>query len=108
MSLFVDGLVWICLLAGGFFVLVGGVGLLRMPDVFSRSHAAGVTDTLGAALVLLGLMIESGFSLNLAKLVLILFFLLFTSPVSSHALAHAALTAGVKPWTRGGSDRKPD
>jgi len=97
-----DILVWAFLVAGSFFLLVGGIGVLRLPDFFTRMHAAGVTDTLGAVLVLVGLMIESGVSLVTGKLILILFFLLFTSPTASHATAHAALISGLKPWVKPG------
>ena len=93
-----DIMSWILLGIGTLFLLIGAVGLVRLPDFFSRLHAAGLIDTLGAGLILVGLMIEAGWSLNLAKLVLILLFLLFTSPTSSHALAHAALVHGLKPW----------
>jgi multicomponent Na+:H+ antiporter subunit G len=78
-------------------VVVGGVGVLRMPDFFTRLHAAGITDTLAAGLVLIGLMFQGGFSQVTIKLVLILIFLLFTSPTSSHALAKAALADGLQP-----------
>lgn len=88
---------WACLLGGSFFVLTGGVGVLRMPDVYTRSHAAGVTDTLGAILILSGLAVQSGFTLVSAKLLLILVFLLFTSPTASHALNHTAWTSGIRP-----------
>ena len=93
-----DIMSWILLGIGTLFLLIGAVGLIRLPDFFSRMHAAGLIDTLGAGLILVGLMIEAGWSLNLAKLVLILLFLLFTSPTSSHALAHAALVHVLKPW----------
>jgi multicomponent Na+:H+ antiporter subunit G len=92
-----DLLSWLLLLAGGFFVIVGGVGVLRMPDIYTRLHAAGITDTLGAILILSGLMIQGGLTLITVKLILILIFLLFTSPVASHALARAALSDGVEP-----------
>lgn len=94
----ITGTVSLLLLAGGsFFLLVGGIGLLRMPDFFTRLHAAGVTDTGGAALMLIGLMFYGGFTLVTIKLVLILFFLLFTSPTACHALARAALHGGLGP-----------
>lgn len=83
--------------AGAAFCLVGAIGVLRFPDVFSRMHAAGVTDTLGALLVLVGLMFLSGWSLATAKLLFILTFLWFTSPTATHALAKAALHGGEKP-----------
>jgi len=68
-----------------------------MPDVYTRSHAAGVTDTLGAGLILLGLMAQAGLTLITVKLFLILVFLLFTSPTSSFALNHTAWTSGLRP-----------
>lgn len=90
---------WICLLVGSFFAISGGVGLLRFPDFFSRLHPAGVTDTLGAALILIGLMFQAGFNLISVKLFLILGFLLFTSPTATHALAKSALHGNLKPLT---------
>lgn len=85
------------LAAGSLFLLSGGVGLLRFPDFYTRIHAAGVTDTLGAWLILIGLMFQSGMSWNTPKLALVLFFLVCTSPVSSHALAKAAWGRGLRP-----------
>lgn len=87
-----DGLSWAMLLSGAAFSMIGGIGILRMPDIYTRMHAASLTDTLGAILILGGLMIQGGLTLVTAKLVLTLFFLLFTSPVATHALAAAALT----------------
>ncbi|MFO1428808.1 MAG: monovalent cation/H(+) antiporter subunit G [Candidatus Competibacteraceae bacterium] len=81
------------LLAGGMAILlIGSLGLLRMPDFYTRLHPAGMTDTLGAGLVLLGLMLQAGPTLVAIKLLLILLLLWFTSPVASHALARAALS----------------
>ena len=88
---------WVCLLAGGFFCVVGGAGLIRMPAFYTRMHAASVTETLGAGLLLLGLMIEAGLSLVTAKLVMIGLLIFFTSPAATHALAKAALFRGLKP-----------
>ena len=89
------------LLAGGsFFILVGGNGLIRLPDFYARMHGAGVTDTLGAGLFIAGLMIQGGLSLITVKLLLILVFYFFASPTSSYALANAALSQGEKPWSR--------
>ncbi len=92
-----DILTCICLVGGSFFVVVGAIGALRMPDVYTRSHAAGITDTMGALLILVGLMFQSGLSLITVKLIFILVFLLLTSPASSHALNHTAWTSGLKP-----------
>ena len=88
---------WSAILAGSFFSLTGGLGILRLPDFFTRLHAAGVTDTLGAGLMLIGLMLQSGLSLVTVKLVLVLAFLLFTSPTATHALAKAAVHGRVRP-----------
>jgi multicomponent Na+:H+ antiporter subunit G len=93
----IDILSWACLLGGSFFSLTGAIGLFRMPDVYTRSHAAGITDTMGALLILAGLMLQAGFTLITAKLAIILLFLLFTSPASSHALNHTAWASGLRP-----------
>ncbi len=82
---------------GAFFYLVGAFGIYRMPDVFTRMHAAGISDTVGAGLLLVGMMFFAGFSLVTAKLAIILAIILFASPVATHALAQAALHAGVEP-----------
>ncbi len=88
---------WVCLFLGSFFCLSGGVGILRFPDFYTRMHASGVTDTLGAGLILAGLMLQAGWSLVLVKLIFILLFILFTSPTSNHALAKAAIHGKLKP-----------
>lgn len=93
----IDLLSWIALVAGGFFGIVGGIGIVRFPDLFTRFHAAGITDTLGAALILIGLMLQAGASLVSVKLLLIFAFILFTSPTATHALAKAALHGRVRP-----------
>ncbi len=105
MSLAADILSWAFILTGSAVIIVGSVGLLRMPDFYTRGHAAGMTDTLGAALILAGLAVEAGWSLNLARLVFIFIFLLFTGPTASHALARAAFASGLRPWTRGGAKK---
>ena len=96
MSAVVDILSWICIGGGLFFSLMGGIGLLRFPDFYARCHAAGITDTLGSILILSGLMLQTGVELNLARLILILLFLLFTSPVAGHAIARAAYQHGLE------------
>ncbi|WP_455235024.1 monovalent cation/H(+) antiporter subunit G [Thiogranum longum] len=97
MQTILDALSWICLLGGAFFVLVGAIGVLRFPDFYSRLHAVGVCDTMGAGLIILGLMFQSGLALTTIKLVLILYFVLFTGPTATHALAAAALQGKLKP-----------
>lgn len=101
MEVLLDVLSWVSILTGAFFMLVGSIGVLRMPDVLCRMHAAGMTDTMGAGFILLGLAFQAGFTLVLVRLVLVYLFLLFTSPISSHALARAALAGGVKPYEAG-------
>jgi multicomponent Na+:H+ antiporter subunit G len=88
---------WLLLASGGAFLVVGAVGVVRMPDVFTRMHAASVIDTLGAGLVVAGLMVQAGVSLVTLKLFFLLVLVLFSGPVVSHALAQAALHAGVVP-----------
>ena len=97
MVLFLDTLSWISIISGGLFCVIGAIGLIRLPDVFCRMHAAGVIDTIGVALIILGLIIQAGWTLALAKLVVILAFILFTSPTSCHALCRATLYGGVRP-----------
>ena len=85
------------LFLGCFFILSGSIGLIKLPDVFSRIHAAGLIDTLGTGFVILALIIYSGFSLVSLKLFLIPLFILFTSPISSHAISLFAYDSGHKP-----------
>lgn len=92
-----DAVGWALILSGGIFVVIGAIGLNRMPDLFTRMHATSLGDTFGAGLMIAGMMVEAGFSLVTAKLLLLLLFLWFTAPVATHALARAALIAGVKP-----------
>ena len=85
------------LAAGSIFVLIGAFGLVRLPDFYTRLHAAGITDTLGAELILLALMFQAGLSLVTVKLILISLFIFFTSPTATHAVANAARVMGLKP-----------
>jgi multicomponent Na+:H+ antiporter subunit G len=86
-----------CLLTGGALCITGGVGLLRMPDFFSRVHAAGLTETLAAPLLLAGIMLQMGWSLDLFKVLAILVLVLATNPTATHAMAKAALHGGHLP-----------
>ena len=97
MSAVVEVISWVALMTGGFLVITGGIGMLRFPDLYTRLHAAGVTDTGGAGLVLFGLILQAGLTIVTVKLALILWFLLFTGPVASHVLAKAALLAKLEP-----------
>ncbi len=85
------------LAVGSFLVLTGTLGLLRLPDFYTRLHAAGITDTLGAELLLIGMMIQAGFSLVTVKLILISLFIFLSSPTATHAVANAARVMGLRP-----------
>jgi len=100
MALALDLLSWICILVGSAVALIGGLGMLRLPDVFARMHGTGMIDTLGVGAILVGLMVQAGVTLIAVKLLLILLFVLYTSPITTHALARACLNAGVEPLAR--------
>jgi multicomponent Na+:H+ antiporter subunit G len=101
MSDYLSGLL---VLAGGFFALVTATEVLRMPDFFTRLHAAGIVDTLAVMLIVFGLVLRAGLSLTSIKLILILLFILFTTPTATHALAKAALHGGLRPAVKQGED----
>lgn len=98
MTTLVNAIAIILVLGGTFFMLVGSIGLLRLPDFYTRAHASGKVDTLGILMFLTGLAVFEGFTLTAAKLLLIILFVAFTSPVATHALARRALLFGLKPW----------
>jgi multicomponent Na+:H+ antiporter subunit G len=105
-----DVLSWACILVGSFFTLVGAVGLLRMPEVFTRMHAASVIDTLGVGFLILGMCLQAGLSLVTLKLIFLLALFFFTGPVITHALAQACLHAKIRPALandRRGRERPP-
>ncbi len=87
----------VLIVMGSFFFVVGAVGIFRMPDVFTRMHAAGISDTAGAGLLLVGMMFVAGLSLVTVKLAVILVVILYSSPIATHAVAQAALHAGLEP-----------
>jgi len=97
MAVVLDLLSWILLGLGGLFVFVGGIGALRMPNFYTRMHAASLTDSMGSILILTGIMLQAGISLATVKLLAILVFLLFTGPTATYALANTALLSGLKP-----------
>ena len=92
-----DVLSWVFILSGAGFVVIGGIGMLRLPDFYTRVHAAGITDTMGAWLMLVGLMFQAGWTLVTVKLLMLLFFLVATSPLATHALAKAAFLRDLRP-----------
>ena len=97
LALLLDIASWVLMSAGGAFVFIGGLGALRMPDLYTRMHAASVTDTIGPALIIGGIILQAGLTLASVKLVAILLFLLITGPTASNALASASLLAGNRP-----------
>lgn len=100
MSLAIDIATWCLLVIGSALTVIGGIGLLRMPDFYSRCHAAGLTDSGGAGFILIGLMLQSGFSLVTFKLLSVLVFVWLASPPSTHALARAAYARGLRAQQR--------
>ena len=100
-----DIISWVCLITGSVFCVIGGIGLIRLPDFYSRMHGGGITDTLGLGLVLIGLMFQGGGALVTVKLVIILLIALLVSPTSTHAVARAAYKSGLKPLLQDEGDR---
>ncbi len=97
MALFLEILSWGLLIIGSMMLIIGGIGMVRLPDVFSRMHGGGIIDTMGACTILMGLTFQAGLSIVTLKLVLIVVFIVFTSPTATHALARAALHGGACP-----------
>ena len=90
MDLVLDIITGICFFVGSLSIIIGACGLIKLPDVFSRIHAAGMIDTGGTAFFLLGMILQAGWSLITFKLILIGIFIFFTSPVTSHVTANLA------------------
>ena len=88
---------WAMFILGGFVLLVGAFGMIRLPDVWSRIHAAGMIDTLGVALILGGMMLQGGLTLATLKLFLIGLFIFIAGPAATHAIANAAWASGIRP-----------
>ncbi len=89
------------MVVGLFFLLAGAIGVIRFPDVFSRSHAVGLTDSVGALFTLSGLAIYQGFNGNMVRVLVVTCLVYLLNPVMTHATLRAALRSGVKPWQRG-------
>ena len=97
LSVVVDILTWACFIVGGFFLFIGSLGMVRLVDFWARLHAASIIDSAGIGLILVGLMLQGGFTLITAKLALIVLFLFITGPTASHAVANAAFMSGSRP-----------
>ena len=89
----------ILVIIGSLSIIVGLLGVYRMPDFYTRLHAASVIDTLGTILILFGLILYAGLNIVSIKLLLILIFILITTPTAAHALAKSALHGKLKPMT---------
>lgn len=83
---------------GLFFLLIGSIGTVRLPDFYARTHATSKSDTLGLLLLLTGLMIYEGWTLNSGKLFLVQIFIALANPIGAHAIARAAYESGIKPY----------
>lgn len=92
-----DIITWALFIGGGAFVFIGGIGALRLPNFYTRLHAASLTDSMGTILIITGIMFQAGWSLATLKLITILGFLMLTGPTATYALANAALLSGMKP-----------
>jgi multicomponent Na+:H+ antiporter subunit G len=103
-DLALDIVSWLLLIVGGACVLIGGIGGLRLPNFYTRIHAASLTDTMASILIFVGLMLQAGLTLASVKLFAIMLFLLLTGPTATYALANAALLSGLKPDTGSASD----
>lgn len=98
----------ILLILGSFFGLTGAVGLFKFPDFFTRVHAASITDSIAAILIISGLILRTDFDLVAIKLLLILAFLLITGPTASHALAKSARHGGLLTLAEIGAIKKEE
>jgi len=93
-----DLLALILVVAGAFFLLVGSIGVVRLPDFYTRTHAVGKSDTIGLVLAILGIAVHEGLSLTGGKLVAVVVFVALTNPVGTHALVRSAYLSGLRPW----------
>ncbi len=90
----------ILILGGVFFLTVSSIGLIRLPDFYTRTHAVGKSETLGTILVLAGLAIYNGFEIVTLKILIILVFVVIAGPTATHAILRAAFRSGLEPWTK--------
>jgi multicomponent Na+:H+ antiporter subunit G len=97
MEVLINLISWFLFIGGSAFLLIGAIGVIRLPDIFSRMHGAGIIDTMGVAMLLFGMIMQAGFTIISIKLLMIILFVTFTNPTATHALARAALDAGLKP-----------
>lgn len=106
MVLLIEIMSGLCIAVGVVALLTGSLGLIRLPDLYSRTHAVGMMDTAGVGFIILGLIIHEGFTLISVKLALVGIFLFFTSPIATHAVSQVAYRSGVKPVTEESDDKE--
>ncbi|MFC6973984.1 monovalent cation/H(+) antiporter subunit G [Halomicroarcula sp. GCM10025709] len=92
---------------GAFFGLVAALGIVRLPDVYTRAHAASKSDTLGAVLSIGAVAIVLQTDLSTIKAVFLLVFMFLTNPTAAHAIARAAQDQGIEPWTADDGEGEP-
>ena len=97
MTMLVEIVSGLFILLGVVALITGSLGLVKLPDLFSRTHAVGMMDTAGVGFIILGLIIYEGFTLVNVKLALVGIFLFFTSQIATHAVAQVAMRSGIKP-----------
>ena len=104
LELLINILSWVAIISGSVFIITGAYGTYKAPEFWSRLHAVSLIESLGAFLVLIGLGLQSGFTFITIKIVIIGIFLFITGPTSTHALANAAFSSGVRPEQKLESD----
>ena len=93
------------LAVGVAFLAAGSIGLVRLPDLYCRAHAASKCDSAGAGSLLLGLMLHDGVAFDDLKLVLLVVLVVVSGPTTAHALARTGHHTGLEPWSKGGGGR---
>ncbi|MDY6833395.1 MAG: monovalent cation/H(+) antiporter subunit G [Chloroflexota bacterium] len=106
----IEAIVGILIFLGVFFVAVGVIGLVRFPDVYTRAHATGLLSTLGIGCVLAASLLYFNWVIDTfsIKELLIMAFLLFTCPVSTHIIIQSAYRTKVALWEKSVTDELKD
>nr|WP_102958723.1 monovalent cation/H(+) antiporter subunit G [Mangrovicella endophytica] len=85
-------------LTGSIFVAIAAIGLLRLPDLYTRMHAASKAGTVGSGMMLIALALVSAGSAEALRAIAAVLFFILTAPISAHLLAKAAHAAGYRLW----------
>ncbi|MEM6491060.1 MAG: monovalent cation/H(+) antiporter subunit G [Pseudomonadota bacterium] len=94
----IEAIAWALLVLGGVFTVFAGIGIVRLPDVFIRMHAATKVGTLGSGLIMAGVAVHFGDADVVIRCLLIFVFLMLTAPIGAHMIGRAALNMGIEPW----------